>query len=192
MSSFRLRLWLLGVALLLDLPLLAQSEVPTVPELPLWHGQQRTLRYQPDGTDFVIRNGTKRFTRALYGTNTAFRVETGDLPEFALYLPGMGGNLKFGLLSADGRSKWLIAAENIVARYRPGAMFYEISDPLLGKGKLQLEVQAMAEAEGLLVRAQFTDVPAGQVQLLWTFGALRVRSSAATATSGPTRNRAFT
>ncbi|UOG73283.1 DUF4450 domain-containing protein [Hymenobacter tibetensis] len=170
MSSFQLRPWLLGVALLLDLPLLAQSEQPVAPELPLWHGQQRTLRYQPDGTDFVIRNGTKRFTRALYGTNTAFRVETGDLPEFALYLPGMGGNLKFGLLSADGRSKWLIAAENIVARYRPGAMLYEISDPLLGKGKLQLEVQAMAEAEGLVVRAQFTDVPAGQVQLLWAFG----------------------
>ncbi len=161
---------LLGIGALTGHLAVAQSETPATPALPLWHNQPRTLRYQPDGADFVVRNGTKRFTRALYGTNTAFRVEAGDLPEFALYLPGMGGNLKFGLLSADGRSKWLITADNVVARYRPGAMLYEISDPLLGTGKLQLEVQAMADAEGLLVRAQFDDVPAGQVQLLWAFG----------------------
>jgi hypothetical protein len=28
----------------------------------------------------VIVNGKKRFKRALYGTNTAFRAEAGDLP----------------------------------------------------------------------------------------------------------------
>lgn len=77
------------------------------PEIPnqIWHNQERTLRYHPEGTDFVIINGNRRFTRALYGTNTAFRVEAGDLPEFALYMPGMGGNLKFGLTTA-GKSKW--------------------------------------------------------------------------------------
>ncbi|WP_317173341.1 DUF4450 domain-containing protein [Hymenobacter armeniacus] len=135
----------------------------------LWHNQPRTLRYRPEGQDFVITNGTHRFTRALYGTNTAFRVEAGDLPDFALYLPGMGGNLKFGLL-ANGRSKWLIAAENITARYRPGLMLYDISDPLLGAGRLHLEVLAMAEAEGVVVKARFENVPAGRVRLLWAFG----------------------
>jgi hypothetical protein len=136
---------------------------------PLWHNQARTLRYRPEGTDFVITNGSKRFTRALYGTNTAFRVEAGDLPEFALYLPGMGGNLKLGLL-AKGQSKWLIKADNIVARYRPGAMLYDITDPLLGTGKLHLEVLAMADAEGVLVKARFENIPANTVQLLWAFG----------------------
>jgi hypothetical protein len=135
---------------------------------PLWHNQPRTLRYYPEGQDFVITNGTRRFNRALYGTNTAFRVEAGDLPEFALYLPGMGGSLKFGLL-ANGKSKWLLKAENIVARYRPGAMLYDIADPLLGPGKLHLEVLAMADAEGVLVKAQFENVPQN-VQLLWAFG----------------------
>ncbi|MBO0359124.1 DUF4450 domain-containing protein [Hymenobacter sp. BT186] len=135
----------------------------------LWHNEARTLRYRPDGTDFVVENGTKRFTRALYSTHTAFRVETGDLPEFALYLPGMGGNFKFGLQGGK-QSKWLIKADRIVARYRPGSMLYEIQDPLLGTGKLQLEVQAMADAEGMLVKAKFEGVPAGQVQLLWAFG----------------------
>ncbi|WP_082685271.1 DUF4450 domain-containing protein [Hymenobacter sedentarius] len=136
---------------------------------PLWHNQPRTMRYHPEGTDFVITNGTRRFNRALYGTNTAFRVEAGDLPEMALYLPGMGGNLKFGLL-ANGQSKWLIKAESITAHYRPGAMLYDITDPLLGAGKLHLEVLALANAEGVVVKARFENVPAKKVQLLWAFG----------------------
>ncbi|MFD1875258.1 DUF4450 domain-containing protein [Hymenobacter bucti] len=143
------------------------------PTPPLWHNQPRTLRYHPEGQDFVITNGTHRFNRALYGTNTAFRVEAGDLPEFALYLPGMGGNLKFGLL-ANGQSKWLIQAANITARYRPGTMLYDITDPLLGAGRLHLEVLASATGEGVLVKAQFENLPknapAQNVQLLWAFG----------------------
>src|SRR5438874_506123 len=44
----------------------------------------RSLHYNALGTDFVTINGKMRFNRALYGTNTGFRIETGDLPEFAL------------------------------------------------------------------------------------------------------------
>ena len=145
---------------------LAQAQPTAAP--PLWHGQARTLRYHPEGQDFVITNGSRRFNRALYGTNTAFRVEAGDLPEFALYLPGMGGNLKFGLL-ANGQSKWLLKADNITTRYRPGKLLYDITDPLLGAGRLHLEVLARADAEGILVRAQFENVPP-KVELIWAFG----------------------
>jgi hypothetical protein len=141
---------------------------PTPPP-PLWHGQARTLRYHPEGPDFVITNGERRFNRALYGTHTAFRVEAGDLPEFALYLPGMGGNLKFGLL-VNGQSKWLIQAASITARYRSGGMRYDITDPLLGAGQLHLDVLALADAEGVLIKAQFDHVPAKAVQLVWAFG----------------------
>jgi hypothetical protein len=157
--------WLL---FLLALPGLVGQAQP-VPTPPLWHNQPRMLRYRPEGTDFVIQNGERRFNRALYGTHTAFRVEAGDLPEFALYLPGMGGNLKFGLL-AKNQSKWLIKAEHITARYRPGAMRYDITDPLLDPGKLHLDVLALADGEGVIVKAQFENVPANKVQLLWAFG----------------------
>ncbi len=157
--------WLGALGLLL-LPFAHQLAAQTPP--PLWHHQPRTLRYHPEGQDFVVTNGERRFNRALYGTNTAFRVEAGDLPEFALYLPGMGGSLKFGLL-ANGQSKWLIKAANITARYRPGKMLYDITDPLLGAGQLHLEVLARADAEGVLVKAQFDHAPQN-VQLLWAFG----------------------
>ena len=57
----------------------------------------RPLRYTPDGTDFVITNGSEYFNRPLYSGNTAFRVDGGDKPEFSLYLPGRGGNLRPGI-----------------------------------------------------------------------------------------------
>jgi hypothetical protein len=53
-------------------------------EKKLWHGIERKIRYKPEGNDFVIVNGNRRFTTALYETNTAFRAEAGNLPEFAL------------------------------------------------------------------------------------------------------------
>ncbi len=134
----------------------------------LWHGKERSIHYRPDGSDFVLVNGTKRFNRALYGTNTAFRVETGDLPEFALYLPGMGGNLKFGIISGNS-SKWIIDAKQIETRYRPGSMLYKIKDPILGSGTLNLSVLAQADAEGVIIKASMVGVAKG-VELFWTFG----------------------
>ena len=100
----------------------------------VWHHKERMVRYHPEGNDFVIENGNRRFTRALYGTNTTFRVEAGDLPEFAMYMPGMGGNLSFGLINTS-QHKWLINAKKIKAIYRAGSMIYEIEDSLLGEGK---------------------------------------------------------
>ncbi len=132
-----------------------------------WHNKERSLRYHPEGQDFVITNGNRCFTRALYGNNTAFRVEAGDLPEFALYMPGMGGNLSFGLLKGDS-SKWLIHSKKIVARYRAGSMIYEIEDPMLGKGKLHLTVLALFDREGVVIKAIFENT--GAVQLFWVFG----------------------
>ena len=48
-------------------------------------GTARSLQYYPDGEDFVCENGTNRFTRPLYGTHTAWRLETSDRPVFAVY-----------------------------------------------------------------------------------------------------------
>lgn len=143
----------LHIGCLLVLPVLLAAQEPahkmhSPEELVL---PSRTLRYHPEGSDFVITNGIHRFNRALYGTNTAFRVEAGDLPEFALYMPGMGGNLSFSLVRGTATHS-LKTARYIKASYRPGAMLYEIRDPLLGKGTLRLTVEALADAEGLIIR----------------------------------------
>ena len=64
-----------------------------------WHGKERQLRYTPEGQDFIIVNGDKKFNRALYGTNTAFRIETGDLPELGVFKLVMERQSPFGMLS---------------------------------------------------------------------------------------------
>jgi hypothetical protein len=135
----------------------------------------RPLRYVPENGDFVIQNGAEFFNRPLYGGNTAFRVDAGDKPEFTMYLPGRGGNLRLGVKAADGwnGAKWLSAAERVEARYRPGGMVYEIRDPALGSnGVLHVELYALAATEGLVVKAEGRGIPAGGagVELLWAYG----------------------
>ena len=129
----------------------------------------RPLRYTPDGHDFVITNGGEFFNRPLYGGNTAFRVDAGDQPEFSLYLPGRGGNLRFGLKTPSG-TKWLHETVSITARYRPGTMLYEIRDPLLGdKAVLHLHAIAHHQIEGLIVRIEANNLTA-PTELLIAFG----------------------
>ncbi len=154
-----------------------------------WHGKERTIRYHPEGNDFVITNGNRRFTRALYGTNTAFRVEAGDLPEFAMYMPGMGGNIKFGLVGKDS-GKWLINADKITARYRAGSMIYEIEDKILLSGKLHIDVLAMGDAEGIIIKLQFENVPA-DVKLIWAYGGASGKKFSRDGDMGPDPESSF-
>lgn len=119
----------------------------------------RPLRYRPEGEDFVIENGDEFFNRPLYGGNTGFRVDGGDRPEFSLYLPGRGGNLRLGIKTAAG-VVWLHAARSIVARYRPGELHYEIADPLLGTGgRIHLAAIAYADSEGLGIQVRGQSLP---------------------------------
>ncbi|HET8656431.1 MAG TPA: DUF4450 domain-containing protein [Longimicrobiaceae bacterium] len=139
----------------------------------------RPLRYHPDGGDFVIENGSEYFNRPLYDPepatedpqrNAAFRVDAGDRPEFSLYLPGRGGNLRLGVRTAGG-ARWLSGAARVVARYRPGSMLYEIHDPLLGGGVLHLTAIPVPGADGLLVRAELSGA-GGPVELLMAYGGM--------------------
>ncbi len=104
----------------------------------------RPLRYWPIDGDFVITNGAEFFNRPLYCLNSAFRIDAGDKPEFSLYLPGRGGNLRFGVKTSAG-VRWLNDAGQIIARYRPGSMVYEIKDSLLGDDELDLTVLPLSE-----------------------------------------------
>ena len=133
-----------------------------------WHGKERQLRYTPEGEDFVIVNGDRKFNRALYGTNTAFRIETGDLPEFGFFMPNMGGNMQLGLIW-NGKSIWLNDAEYIKSIYRAGSRIYEIKDPFISQGKMVLTILAMAETEGMILKVETSDLPVG-VEFICMYG----------------------
>lgn len=133
-----------------------------------WHNKERKLRYTPEGEDFVIVNGDKKFNRALYGTNTAFRIETGDLPEFGFFMPNMGGNMQLGLTKED-KSLWLNDAEYIKSIYRAGSRIYEIKDKFIGEGKIILSVLAMADTEGMIMKIETSNLPT-DIDLICLYG----------------------
>ncbi|UDF05709.1 DUF4450 domain-containing protein [Asticcacaulis sp. AND118] len=166
----------LACVLLLSVPLAATPTLAQAPSAsgglkPNLEGQISTpLRYRPDKGDFVIRNGAEYFNRALYGGHTAFRVDAGDKPEFSLYLPGRGGNIRLGVRTALG-VKWFNDARDIESRYRPGEMLYTIRDPLMGtNGRIEIEVLSDHTNEGILLRATGRGLPKG-AELVFAYGA---------------------
>lgn len=168
----------------------AATKLPEVFRPTLAGGTVRPLHYRPDSGDFITENGREFFNRSIYSfegasaaaqsdsadlplwaRNEAFRFDAGDRPEFSLYLPGRGGNLRLGLKTAS-ETKWLFDARKVIARYRPGSMLYEIQDPLLGTATLRLAALPMASADGLLARVELDGQPPPAVELVWAFGGL--------------------
>ncbi len=134
----------------------------------IWHGKNRKIHYAPDGDSFVLKNGTRKFNRALYGSNTGFRVEAGDLPEFAMYMPGMGGNIKLGI-ATEKESKWLSEADRIETKYTAGTIEYKIKDALLGDASLHIQIVALADNDGFILKLIGTDIPKN-LTLIWVYG----------------------
>ena len=130
--------------------------------------EERTLRYTPDGEDFVIVNGDRKFTRALYGGHSGFRLETSDVPEFAFYLPHMGGNLSFFLQHGEYCLS-LNEASRVESRYRAGSRIYHITDPLMGKGKLTITALACYDEDAAIWQITAEDMPA-DMELQWLYG----------------------
>ncbi len=154
--------------LILGLLLVSYVGAFTQLKAPANDNNERELRYKPHNGGFEIVNGDRRFTRALYGTNTAFRLETGDVPEFGFFMPNMGGNLQLGLI-VKNKSKWLNSANNIKSTYYPGTRVYEINDPLIEKGVITIKVLAMGDADGAIFQIASSNLPKG-TELFFMYG----------------------
>lgn len=151
-----------GLILVLGNGLFAQSAYG------VWQGTERELRYRPEGESFVIENGKLRYNKALYASGSSFRVETSDVPVLGLYMPYRGGHLQWGIETSRG-SLWLADASWVRAESRAGIRAYRVEDPLLAGGRLELEVLAMAEGRGVVVKLSGADLPAGS-RLLTMYG----------------------
>lgn len=133
-----------------------------------WHDIPREVRYSPEGKDFVIQNGARRFNRALYGYHSDFRTEAGDQPLFSFYLPGMGGHFRIGV-QVDGQSIWLHEAEQVKASYRAGMMMYAIADPRWGNATVSVNVMPLRAQEGAIFRTETEGLPEG-AELVFVYG----------------------
>lgn len=131
--------------------------------------QVRTLQYRPEGDEFVCVNGQNRYTRALYGSHTPFRVETSDFPVFALYNNGLQGNISFSVSFPDSTFLPLDRVARCESRYQGGKRSYHLTDPSWGKGEMDITVLALPEADGAIWRISSSRMPKGTL-LRWQHG----------------------
>ena len=115
-------------------------------------GTKRSQQYFPEGRAFVCTNGTNRFTRALYGSPTDYRIETSDRPVFAIYKKK---DCRHVALRVNGVA--LDATDDCYAAYEDGMRSYELRHASWGQDAvLRLKVVADMNVEGAIWRLQAT------------------------------------
>jgi len=105
---------------------------------------QRQQQYYPVANAFVCENGTNRFTRALYGGWTDYRIETSDRPVFAVVKKNHHRNIRFRVNGVA-----LDSTDYCKATYINGMRIYSMKDSRWGaEAELALQVVACPDQEG--------------------------------------------
>lgn len=121
--------------------LAAGTTLPTYGQSDFGKKPARVLQYFPDGRDIVCINGDNRYTRALYGTHTTFRLETSDRPVFATYDKERSKNFRFYLVY-QGKTIPLDSTSYCEARYSGGKRTYTVRDTSWGAGEIAITALA--------------------------------------------------
>lgn len=115
-----------------------------------WNAFAQQQQYRPDGRAFVCVNGHHRYTRALYGSPTPFRIETSDRPLFAVCQ--QEGN-RYVQFQVNGVS--LDATDYCEARYEDGMRSYVLRHKSWGQqASLRIKVVASLVQEQAFWRLQ--------------------------------------
>jgi hypothetical protein len=109
--------------------------------------EERQLNYWPEDNAFVCVNGSNRYTRALYGGFTEWRLETSDRPVFATYKKGAFRNVRV-IADIGGVRVPLDSTDYCKACYTEGRRDYVVKDKRLNGGTITLSVAADREQEG--------------------------------------------
>ena len=105
-------------------------------------GVGRSQQYFPEDGAFVCENGSNRFTRALYGSPTDWRLETSDRPVFAVVKKGHHRHVRFLVNGVP-----LDSTDYCKAWYQDGVRKYQLYDKRWQNGSLTVEAVAMPDEE---------------------------------------------
>ncbi|MDE6695511.1 MAG: DUF4450 domain-containing protein [Muribaculaceae bacterium] len=147
--------------LALGVPLLVagQAYVRQFDHNPIDRSSERVMQYSPTSGGYIYRkNGDNLYTRALYGGNTAFRIETSDRPIFGAFHGKDNRNIHF-IVTVNGHSMRLDSVAECRSYYRGGERRYELSDPAWGDGHISIITLAPRHFEGGLWKIETSDMP---------------------------------
>lgn len=108
-------------------------------------------QYRPSHSNFICENGENRYTRALYGSHTDWRLETSDRPVFAVVKKGHHRNIRL-IFEKDGVAYPLDQTEYCRSAYGNGRREYILRDRRWGEGLIRIEVLAMPDRESAVWR----------------------------------------
>lgn len=129
--------------------------------LPLLAYGQRRLNYTPTDDGYIMSiNGENRYTRALYGGNSLFRIETSDRPIFAAYHKRDNRNINFSI-AVNGRSQRLDSVAECRSFYKGGERIYRLADPAWNGGTIEMTVLAPGDVEGGIWHIKSSGMPHG-------------------------------
>jgi len=114
-------------------------------------GVARTMQYSPHRSSFVSIDGQNRYTRALYGSHSDWRLETSDRPIFAVIKKGHHRNIRL-LYEKEGVSYALDQTGHCRTSYSNGRREYVLTNDCWGDGVLRIEVLAMPDREAAVWR----------------------------------------
>jgi len=129
---------------------------------PVKHNRKapRPLAYRPEGKGFVAVNGHNRYTRALYGSPTLFRIETSDRPVFATYNKKINQHISFEL-EVDGKRLALDSTTYCKSVYLEGRRDYVVGDKRWDQSRLNISVNAFYDKEGGIWQFEPVNLPEG-------------------------------
>ena len=104
-----------------------------------------SLHYRPENGAIVCENGIHRYTRALYGSPTDWRLETSDRPVFAVVKKNHHRNIRFIVNGIP-----IDSTDYCKASYIDGMRSYQLKDSRLGE--LRVESVALPDREGAVFR----------------------------------------
>lgn len=105
--------------------------------------------YVPSIYTLACVDGNNRYTRALYGGHSAYRLETSDRPVFVSFVDGKHcKNISFKLQSSNGA----VVLDTVSCRviYDAGKRIYEIKDPILGGKGITITALARYDLDGAI------------------------------------------
>lgn len=124
---------------------------------------QRTFQYYPTDDGYIATvNGNNRYTRALYGGNTLWRLETSDRPVFGAYHKKDNRNISFYLqMPGSNQPVNIVDADKCTSLYRGGERIYRLSDPSWKGGHIELTALSRHDMDGAVWKVEAHGMPAG-------------------------------